>query len=141
MTATTTLTVESVLDSIGQLSRLGKRRVAVELLKDFDSRAILEILQQITPADAPEPNDLLPEPVTDEEKDAYAYAKALGMDTDESPGGKALRRISAILHKHGVTYEELMAEVAIEREKTIRTHFPNLEKIYREVNPDGPPFS
>jgi hypothetical protein len=138
---TATLTIESLLDSVSHLSSVGKRRLAVELLKTFDSRAILEILRQITPADSNESAWQLPEPVTDEEKEAYAIAKALGLHTDDGPGGQTLNRMAAILHKSGVTYDELMAEVEKNREKTIRLQFPNLEPIHREGNPDGPPLS
>ncbi len=141
MTTTTTMiaTPEDILTSVSQLSEPAKRAVAVEILRQFSSKTILEILQQTTPADAKEVIYKLPEPVTDEEKEMKALLLALGIDPerDDNPGVQALNRLGGALRDAGVTYEDLMAEIKIQREKTIRQYFPSLIPLLDEVSPDA----
>lgn len=137
--STTTVTTEDILASVAQLPDAAKRKVAIGLLQQFNSQAILELLRQIKPADTKEPDYELPEPVTDEEKEAYAFAKALGLNLehDDNPGVQALNRLGAALREAGVTYDDLMAQIKIEQEKTIRQHFPSLIPLLDETSPDA----
>ena len=81
MTTTATLTVDAILDSVGQLSDAGKRQVAINLLQQFDSAAVLDILRQLKPC---EPDYQDPGPITNEELIASAEVAFLAYDREEA---------------------------------------------------------
>lgn len=81
MTTTATLTIDTVLDSVGQLSDAGKRQVAINLLQQFDSAAILEIIRQLKPFELDYQD---PGSITDEESIASAEEAFLAYDREEA---------------------------------------------------------
>lgn len=79
MTTTATLTVDDVLDSIDRLDADGKRQLAIQFLRRFDSDAVLEILGRLSEPDYEDPG-----PITDDEM-SYASAQlALMLDEEEA---------------------------------------------------------
>ncbi|MEK7832813.1 MAG: hypothetical protein AAB401_17105 [Acidobacteriota bacterium] len=81
MTATTTASPQEVISTLPETS---KRELAVWLLGQFDSDAILDLLREVRPASDPVYDYEDPGPITDEEIAFCAAQSALRMDQEEA---------------------------------------------------------
>jgi len=79
-----TTTVASPQEMISALPLAGKRELAVWLLNQFDSNAILELLREVQPASEPVYDYEDPGPLTDEMIDDCALQSFLRMDEEEA---------------------------------------------------------
>lgn len=78
------ITATSPQEMISALPLADKRELAVWLLNQFDSNAILELLREVQPASEPVYDYEDPGPITDEEIEYCALQSFLRMDEEEA---------------------------------------------------------
>lgn len=89
MTATTTTSPQEVISALPETA---KRELAVWLLGQFDSNAILELLREVRPASKQVYDYEDPGPITDEELLRCAEARFLEYDREEAALEKSTAR-------------------------------------------------
>jgi hypothetical protein len=78
------ITTASPQEMISALPQAAKRELAVWLLGQFDSNAILELLREVQPASEPVYDYEDPGPITDKEIEYCALQSFLRMDEEEA---------------------------------------------------------
>ena len=89
MTATTTASPQELVLALPETA---KRELAIRLLNEFDSAAILELLREVRPTSEPVYDYEDPGPLTDEEIAFCAAQAALRMDQEEAAYEKSATR-------------------------------------------------
>lgn len=85
-------TVASQQEMISALPVSTKRELAIWLLNQFDSNAILELLREVQPASEPVYDYEDPGPITDEEIEYCALQSFLRMDEGEAADEQSATR-------------------------------------------------
>lgn len=131
-------TSQSILSSLNAQPESVIKEVLIDLLRRFSSapatEEVIAALQQPV-VEVPDYEGL--GPLTEKELRAMMLKIGFDPETDDDPGVQALNCLGESLREAGITYDDLMAQIKIEREKTIRRQFPSLIPLLDEVSLDG----